>query len=374
MSERKNKYKILHLSFNKDKNCLAVGMENGYRIYDLTKKDSLFYYERILGKGIGIIEMLEKTNILGLVGGGDDPFDRANKLIIYDDKEGKIIANLTFKSNISNIRIKKDRILVICENYIYLINPINYKSIDTIEIGEVYRKKICFAFTLDPQLNKLAYNKINSLENKNKIIIYTYDKDNIKTSIELFSNYKMNNPITCMDFDKNGKFLAVTARNYRYLEIYKTKDGLKLCLCDMESDSLNTLYISFSLENEFLCTSLNTGEVIIFNIKSVLNASEEDVLPLNDINNNNKIKEEIWSRFYLPEQKSICAFGSFLEEFGERKEYIITVGYIGNYYLVNYDKENKQNLALKIREKYFLKPEDDLYAEEIVHIENNDTN
>ena len=162
MSEKKNKYKILYLSFNKDSNCFAVGMENGYRIYDLTKKDTLYYYERILGKGIGIIEMLEKTNILGLVGGGDDEFDKPNILTIYDDKEGKNIANLTFKSNILSVRIKKDRILVVCEKYIYLINPINYKSIDSIQISESNRKRVCFAFTLDPQINKLAYNTINN--------------------------------------------------------------------------------------------------------------------------------------------------------------------------------------------------------------------
>ena len=49
------------------------------------------------------------------------------------------------------------------------------------------------------------------------------------------------------------------------------------------------------------------------------------------------------------------------------KEYIITVGYIGNYYLVKFDKENKNKLALKIREKYFLKPEDNQNEEEIAH-------
>ena len=365
MSERKNKYKILHLSFNKDKNCLSVGMENGYRIYDLSKKDTLYYYERILGKGIGIIEMLERTNILGLVGGGDDPLDRPNKLTIYDDKEGKNIANLTFKSNILNIRIKKDIILVICERYIYLINPINYKSIDTIEIGEGNRKNVCFAFTLEQNLNKFAFNKINSLENK--IIINTYEKDIKKNFIEVLSDYKLNNPVNCMDFDRKGEFLAVTAKNYNFLEIYKTKDGIKICMCDMESDILTALYISFSFENEFLCTSLNTSEVIIFNIKSALNASEENN-EINEYDNNIKIKEEIWSRFYLPEKKSICTFARFAEDYEDDiKEYIITVGYIGNYYLVKFDKENKNKLALKIREKYFLKPEDNQNEEEIAH-------
>ena len=118
MSEKKVKYKILYLSFNKDKSCLSLGMQKGYRIYDLSKKDSLYYYERIFDKGIGIIEMLEKTNILGLVGGGNEPYGDPNRVLIYDDKEERVIANIGFRSNVLNIRLKRDRMLVICENFI----------------------------------------------------------------------------------------------------------------------------------------------------------------------------------------------------------------------------------------------------------------
>ena len=171
MSDKKKKNEILYLSFNKDKSCLSLGMQTGYRIYDLTKKDSLFFYERIFGKGIGIIEMLEKTNILGLVGGGIDALESSTKLNIYDDKEGKYIALLNFKGDILNIRLKKDKILVICEHFIYLIDTLNFKSFDTIALGYEKPKNKAFAFTLEPEVNKLAYNDTN--EEKNKKIVNT---------------------------------------------------------------------------------------------------------------------------------------------------------------------------------------------------------
>ena len=113
MSEKKKKNKILYISFNKDNTCLSLGMETGYRIYDLTKKDTLYYYERIFGKGIGIIEMLEKTNILGLVGGGGEPWENEKRVILYDDKVGNVIVNFGFKSKVLNIKLKKDKMLVI---------------------------------------------------------------------------------------------------------------------------------------------------------------------------------------------------------------------------------------------------------------------
>jgi len=357
MSEKKKKNKILYISFNKDNTCLSLGMETGYRIYDLTKKDTLYYYERIFGKGIGIIEMIEKTNILGLVGGGIEPWENEKRVILYDDKVGNVIVNFGFKSKVLNIKLKKDKMLVICENFIYLISFSNFKSIDSIDLGEEKRTKIGFAFTLEPEMDKLAYNKINSIDNK--IIINLYNKDNIKTSIELKTNYKKENIIQFMEFNKKGKIIAVTAKNNKYLELFNAETGLIICKCNLELDASNTKYISFSKKDDFICCSLYLGEVVIFNLKSVINVNnnnneEEELINLNNNKNIAVIKLKIWSRFFLPEKKSICTFINFLEDEHE-KEYILCVGTKGNYYLVKYDKNKNGTLAEKVCEKYFLK-------------------
>ena len=357
MSEKKKKNKILYISFNKENTCLSLGMETGYRIYDLTKKDTLYYYERIFGKGIGIIEMLEKTNILGLVGGGIEPWENEKRVILYDDKVGNVIVNFGFKSKVLNIKLKKDKMLVICENFIYLISFSNFKSIDSIDLGEEKRTKIGFAFTLEPEMDKLAYNIINSIDNK--IIINLYNKDNIKTSIELKTNYKKENIIQFMEFNKKGKIIAVTAKNNKYLELFNAETGLIICKCNLELDASNTKYISFSKKDDFICCSLHLGEDVIFNLKSVINANnnnneEEELINLNNNKNIADIKLKIWSRFFLPEKKSICTFINFLEDEHE-KEYILCVGTKGNYYLVKYDKNKNGTLAEKVCEKYFLK-------------------
>lgn len=343
MTEKKKKNEILYLSFNRNKTCLSLGMQRGYRIYDLTKKDSLFFYERIFGKGIGIIEMIERTNILGLVGGGDEPLESPNKLNIYDDKEGKYIANINFKSVILNIRLKKDKILVILEDFIYLLDTVNYNPFDIIKLGFEKKKHIVFSFTLEPDVNNLAYSSPEQKENQ--IIINIYDKENKKNSLDLKTNYADNNIISCIQFDKEGKLLAVTAKNSEFLFIYSTDEGIPLCKCSITNNNLvNSLYISFEELNEFVCVSLDNGEVVIINIKNVNY--------INFFNQNKKeIKEKIWSKVFLPERKSICAFA--VDEIGN--DHIICFGTKGNYYLVKYDKVEKENLALKIKERNILK-------------------
>ena len=72
--------------------------------------------------GIGIIEMLKKTNILALVGGGNNPFNPKNKLIIWDDHQGRIISQIRLNKNIINIRLRADKIITITEDKIYIFN------------------------------------------------------------------------------------------------------------------------------------------------------------------------------------------------------------------------------------------------------------
>lgn len=62
-----------------------------------------------LGAGIGIVEMLFKSNILGLVGGGKNPKFSTNQFILWDDSIQKSISVTEFRSEIKSVKLRRDR-------------------------------------------------------------------------------------------------------------------------------------------------------------------------------------------------------------------------------------------------------------------------
>ena len=82
---------MLFVAFNQDSGCFACGTDSGFRIYnvDLFKET----FKRNFNNGIGIVEMLFRSNILALVGGGQRPKFPTNKVFLWDDIAFKCIAS-----------------------------------------------------------------------------------------------------------------------------------------------------------------------------------------------------------------------------------------------------------------------------------------
>ena len=77
--------------------------------------------------------MLYRSNILALVGGGDSPKYPLNKVMLWDDHQSKCIAEVSFKSDVKQVRLKTDKMIVSLEEKIYIYTFPDVKLTTVIE-------------------------------------------------------------------------------------------------------------------------------------------------------------------------------------------------------------------------------------------------
>lgn len=59
------------------------------------------------------MELLYRTNIIALVGGGENPKWMPNKVVLWDDSQQKTIGELNFKSDVKSVKMRKDKYILL---------------------------------------------------------------------------------------------------------------------------------------------------------------------------------------------------------------------------------------------------------------------
>ena len=72
-----------------------------------------------------MVAMLFKTNLFGIVGSDNNPDYKQNQVIMWDDATKKILYKFTFKEKVLNLKIRRDKIVVVCRNKIHFFNTKN---------------------------------------------------------------------------------------------------------------------------------------------------------------------------------------------------------------------------------------------------------
>eukprot|EP00072_Mus_musculus_P072278 XP_017174041.1 PREDICTED: WD repeat domain phosphoinositide-interacting protein 4 isoform X1 [Mus musculus] len=144
---------VTSLHFNQDQSCFCCAMETGVRIYNVEPLMEKGHLDHEQVGSVGLVEMLHRSNLLALVGGGSSPKFSEISVLIWDDaREGKdskdkLVLEFTFTKPVLAVRMRHDKIVIVLRNRIYVYSfpdsPRKLFEFDTRDNPKGEKTQIC---------------------------------------------------------------------------------------------------------------------------------------------------------------------------------------------------------------------------------------
>ena len=275
---------MLYMSFNQDNKFFSIGTENDFFIYQTDPFKGP--YKGNMNGGIGVVEMIENSNFIALMGGGTIPRYGKNTLVIWDDNEKRAISELKFSTPIKLVKYKKDYLFVICQKMIYIFYFENFQNLYKIETGDNTKELI--AINQSP---------------KNTIIAYPSKKGGRITIKKIFSNINEDNKseesyqlhddgVSKISINYTGTLIASANENGTIIRIHSCEDGSFLMEFKRGHDKAKINTICFDNETKFMAVSSSKGTIHIFSMGSTMKKLKENEMIKEKKKINNKDKKE----------------------------------------------------------------------------------
>ncbi|GFY90590.1 transducin/WD40 repeat-like superfamily protein [Actinidia rufa] len=247
---------LLHISFNQDFGCFAAGTDRGFRIYNCDPFREIFRREfEGGGGGIAAVQMLFRCNILAVVGGGSEPQYPLNKVMIWDDHQGRCIGELSFRSEVKSVRLRRDKIVVVLLQKIFVYNFSDLKLLHQIEtianpkgLCEVSHQSASMVLVC-PGLQK-GQVRVEHYASKRTKFIMAHDSR-----------------IACFALTHDGRLLATASSKGTLVRIFNTLDGSLLQEVRRGADRAEIYSLAFSSTAQWLALSSDKGTVHVFSLK-----------------------------------------------------------------------------------------------------------
>ncbi|KAI3693514.1 hypothetical protein L1987_76458 [Smallanthus sonchifolius] len=338
---------LFHVSFNQDNGCFACGVNQGFRIYNCDPFREIFRRDFENGGGIGIVEMLFRCNILALVGGGPHPQYPLNKVMIWDDHQGRCIGELSFRSEVRGVRLRRDRIIVILEQKIFVYNFTDLKLLQQIEtFGNP--KGLC-------EVSQASGNFVLVCLGLRKGQVRVEHYASKRTKFILAHDSR----IACFALAQDGNMLATASNKGTLVRIFNAHDGTLLQELRRGADRAEIYSLSFSPTSEWLAVSSDKGTIHVFSVTAVDNPDNnipgspssspraliKGVIP--------KYFSSVWSlaQFHLVEG---CQYTA---AFGHQKNTVVILGLDGSFYRCKFDPKTGGEMT-QLEYHNFVKPDD----------------
>lgn len=328
----------LFLGFNQDFSCFACGLENGFQVWNASPLKQR--YQRELDGGIAFTELLFRTNIVALVGGGRRPYAAPTKVLIWDDYQGRPIAELAFRREVKSVRLRRDRVAVALENKVYFYNFADFTLIASYDTAPNPRGLLAVAADESAEVAVFPGNKpahVRVVRGRSNHVIEAH-----------------NSAVGVMALNSDGSKLATASENGTVIRVWDTVTGSMLNETRRGTARKTVHCLAFSRDSKWLCASSEGGTIHVMDVqgaktqKSMLSSIGGFVPSSLTSLSSYSTSNFSFARIHLNLSRAICGF--------DDDNNIIAVGDDGSYHAYEFDQAQGGE-GRKIDSQIFFKPE-----------------
>ncbi|XP_006738451.2 WD repeat domain phosphoinositide-interacting protein 4 isoform X2 [Leptonychotes weddellii] len=259
---------VTSLRFNQDQSCFCCAMETGVRIYNVEPLMEKGHLDHEQVGSMGLVEMLHRSNLLALVGGGSSPKFSEISVLIWDDaREGKdskdkLVLEFTFTKPVLAVRMRHDKIVIVLRNRIYVYSfPDNPRKLFEFDTRDNPKGLCDLCPSLEKQLLVFPGHKCGSLQ----LVDLASTKPG--TSSAPFTINAHQSDVACVSLNQPGTVVASASQKGTLIRLFDTQSKEKLVELRRGTDPATLYCINFSHDSSFLCASSDKGTVHIFALK-----------------------------------------------------------------------------------------------------------
>ncbi|KAK6202397.1 autophagy-related protein 18 [Scheffersomyces amazonensis] len=280
------------ITFNQDASCIAVGLNNGYKIFNCKPTFGKCYQYR-KEESIGIIEMLYCTSLIAVVALGEEPGSSPRKLKIINTKRQSTICDLIFPTSILQVKLTRTRLLVLLEDQIYIYDVTSMKLLHTIETSPNPHGICAISTIADNEGNiYLAYPSPPKTITHDSLLVMGINTNGGSNSIQnniqsvsntpnrvgdvIIFNLTTLQPLSVIEAHKaalaaialssDGTLLATASDKGTIVRVFSVQTGVKLYQFRRGTYPTRIYSINFSSDNKYVVATSSSETVHIFRL------------------------------------------------------------------------------------------------------------
>ncbi|KAM8792371.1 WD repeat domain phosphoinositide-interacting protein 4-like [Eudromia elegans] len=256
------------IRFNQDYSLFCCAMDSGVRIYNVEPLAEKARLEADQVGSVALAELLHRSNLVALVGGGARPRFPQHAVLIWDDaREGRdrFVLQFSFPQPVLAVRLRHDKIVVVLRTRVYVYsfpeNPTKLFEFDTRDNPQ----GLCdLCPSREQQLLVFPGHKCGSLQ---LVDLAVPSPDLAVPSPVPWSLRAHRSALSCLALAPGGALVASASLRGTLVRVFCPRRRLLALELRRGSDPAALHCLAFSSDAAFLCAASDKGTVHVFALR-----------------------------------------------------------------------------------------------------------